>query len=102
MEIVSLARVRDAFEVNLFGQFEVIQAFLPLLRSTPGRIVNLGSVGAHITIPFGGVLCATKAAFTSFNDALRLGLYSSGIRVCLIELGSINTPAVEKTPGRHR
>lgn len=99
MEIVSVARVRDAFEVNLFGQLEVIQAFLPLLRSRPGRIVNLGSVGAHITIPFGGVLCATKAAFTSFNDALRLELYSSGIRVCLIEPGSINTPAVEKTLG---
>jgi NAD(P)-dependent dehydrogenase (short-subunit alcohol dehydrogenase family) len=45
------------------------------------------------------VLCATKAAFTSFNDALRLKLHSSGIRVCLIEPGSINTPAVEKTLG---
>jgi NAD(P)-dependent dehydrogenase (short-subunit alcohol dehydrogenase family) len=99
MEIVSIARVRDAFEVNLFGQIEVIQAFLPLLRSGHGRIVNLGSVGAHITIPFGGVLCGTKAAFTSFNDALRLELYSSGIRVILIEPGSINTPAVEKTLG---
>jgi len=99
MEIVSVARVRNAFEVNLFGQLEVIQAFLPLLRLRRGRVVNLGSVGAHITIPFGGVLCATKAAFTSFNDALRLELYSSGIRVILIEPGSINTPAVEKTLG---
>ncbi|MCB8877808.1 SDR family oxidoreductase [Acidisoma silvae] len=99
MEVVSLARVRDAFEVNLFGQLEVIQAFLPLLRPGPGRIINLGSVGAHITIPFGGVLCATKAAFTSFNDALRQELHSSGIRVCLIEPGSIHTPAVEKTLG---
>ncbi len=67
--------------------------------SRHGRIVNLGSVGAHIAIPFGGVLCGTKAAFTSFNDALRLELYSSGIRVCLIEPGSINTPAVGKTLG---
>jgi NAD(P)-dependent dehydrogenase (short-subunit alcohol dehydrogenase family) len=99
MEVVDLDRVREAFDVNLFGQLAVVQTFLPLLRAKPGRIVNLGSVGAHITIPFGGVLCGTKAAFTSFNDALRLELHPFGIRVCLIEPGSINTPAVEKTLG---
>ncbi|MCB8884091.1 SDR family oxidoreductase [Acidisoma cellulosilytica] len=99
MEVMDLAQLRAIFEVNAFGQIAVIQTFLPLLRPKRGRIINLGSVGARITIPFGGALCGAKAAFTSFNDALRLELKSEGIRVCLIEPGSINTPAVEKTLG---
>ncbi len=99
VEAVSLSQMRANFEVNVFGQIAVIQTFLPLLRPKRGRIVNLGSVGARIAIPFGGVLCATKAAFTSFNDALRLELSSEGIKVCLIEPGSIRTPAVDKTLG---
>jgi short-subunit dehydrogenase len=59
----------------------------------------MGSVGSHITIPFGGALCGSKSAFRSLNDALRLELRASGIHVCLIEPGSINTPAADKTLG---
>ncbi len=99
MEVVDLDRLRRIFEVNLFGQVAVIQAFLPLLRRRSGRIVNVGSVGAKITIPFGGPLCASKAAFESISDALRMELHPFGIRVCVVQPGSIRTPAVEKTLG---
>ena len=99
MEALPLEAVRAIFEVNLFGQLAVIQAFLPLLLPRRGRIVNIGSVGAHIAIPFGGVLCGSKAAFESFSDALRLELHPLGLHVCIIEPGSISTPAVAKTLG---
>jgi len=69
------------------------------LIQAQGRIVNIGSVGSHIAIPFGGALCASKAAFTLLSDALRLELRPYGIHVCLIEPGAINTPAVDKTLG---
>jgi NAD(P)-dependent dehydrogenase (short-subunit alcohol dehydrogenase family) len=47
---VSLAKVREVYETNLFGPMALIQAMLPLLRkSKHGRIVNvtssLGSMG---------------------------------------------------------
>lgn len=99
MEVAPLDAVRTAFEVNVFGQLAVIQAFLPLLPRGTGRIVNVGSVGAHITIPFGGVLCGSKAAFESFSDALRMELRPLGIHVAIIQPGSIKTPAVDKTLG---
>lgn len=91
--------LRRLFEVNVFGQVAVTQAFLPLIREARGRIVNMGSVGSHITIPFGGALCASKSAFRSLNDALRLELHPFGIHVAMIEPGSIRTPAVDKTLG---
>jgi NAD(P)-dependent dehydrogenase (short-subunit alcohol dehydrogenase family) len=91
--------LRRQFEVNVFGQVAVIQAFLPLVRRARGRIVNIGSVGSHIAIPFGGALCGSKGAFSLLSDALRLELRPYGIHVCLIEPGAISTPAVDKTLG---
>jgi NAD(P)-dependent dehydrogenase (short-subunit alcohol dehydrogenase family) len=99
VEYVRLDVLRANFEVNVFGQIAVIQALLPLVRAAKGRIVNIGSVGDRLTIPFGGVLCGSKSAFASLNDALRLELHAFGIHVALVEPASIHTPAVEKTLG---
>jgi NAD(P)-dependent dehydrogenase (short-subunit alcohol dehydrogenase family) len=99
LEYVSPQDLRKVFEVNVFGQIAVTQAFLPMIRKRRGRIVNISSVGAHIAIPFGGVLGASKSAFGSLSDSLRLELRPFGIRVCVIEPASIRTPAVDKTLG---
>jgi NAD(P)-dependent dehydrogenase (short-subunit alcohol dehydrogenase family) len=99
VEYVTDEEMQHIFEVNVFGQIAVTQAFLPLLRRARGRIVNIGSVGAHIGLPFGGLLNASKSALRSLNDALRLELRSSGVRVSIIEPGAIKTPAVDKTLG---
>jgi NAD(P)-dependent dehydrogenase (short-subunit alcohol dehydrogenase family) len=89
----------NIFRVNVFGQVAVTQAFLPLIRKARGRIINMSSVGAHIALPFGGVLTASKAALGLLSDALRMELRPFGIRVCVIEAASIKTPAVDKTLG---
>jgi NAD(P)-dependent dehydrogenase (short-subunit alcohol dehydrogenase family) len=99
IEHIPLDVLRQQFEVNVFGPVAVIQAFLPLLRQARGRIINIGSVGGHITIPFGGALCASKHAFCAINDALRLELHPFDLDVVMIEPGGIHTPAVEKTLG---
>jgi NAD(P)-dependent dehydrogenase (short-subunit alcohol dehydrogenase family) len=91
--------LRRQFEVNVFGQMAVTQALLPLIRQARGRIVNMGSVGGRITIPFGGVLCACKSALGAMTDALRLELRPFGIQVSLIEPAAIRTPAADKTLG---
>ncbi|HET7839977.1 MAG TPA: SDR family oxidoreductase [Terriglobia bacterium] len=97
IEYQPLADIRRQFEVNVFGQIAVTQIFLPLIRQAQGRIINIGSVGDRITIPFGGALCSCKTAFAVLTEALRLELRPWGIAVCLIEPASISTPAVNKT-----
>ena len=99
VEYMNETELREVFEINLFGQIAVTQAFLPLLRSARGRIVNITSVGARIAIPFGSLINASKSAFAIFSDTLRLELHPFGIHVSAIEPGAINTPAVEKTLG---
>jgi NAD(P)-dependent dehydrogenase (short-subunit alcohol dehydrogenase family) len=96
LEYVPLEEFRSQFEVNVFGHLTVTQAFLPLIRAATGRIVNVGSVGGRITMPFGGTLSAPRRALVAVNDALRMELYPWGIHVALIEGGTISTRAVDK------
>ena len=99
VEYVSANDLREIFDINVFGQIAVTQAFLPLVRKARGRIVNISSVGAHIAIPFGSMINASKAAFGTFSDTLRMELKPFGIRVAVVEPGAIKTPAVQKTLG---
>jgi NAD(P)-dependent dehydrogenase (short-subunit alcohol dehydrogenase family) len=96
LEYVPLEEFRRQFEVNVFGHLTVTQTFLPLIRAATGRIVNIGSVGGRITMPFAGTLSAPRRALVAVNDALRMELYPWSIHVVLIEGGSISTRAVDK------
>lgn len=96
LEFVSIDDLRRQFEVNVFGQIAVTQAFLPLIRKATGRIINIGSLTGRVSIPFFSPLSASKYALDSFTDALRMELYPWNIEVILIEPGTIATPAVDK------
>jgi NAD(P)-dependent dehydrogenase (short-subunit alcohol dehydrogenase family) len=79
----------------VFGLVRVTQAFLPLIRQAQGRIINLGSVGGKMAVPFYGALSASKYALEAINDTLRLELSPWGIHVILYAAASISTPAVD-------
>jgi NAD(P)-dependent dehydrogenase (short-subunit alcohol dehydrogenase family) len=96
LELVPADELRRLFEVDLFGQLAVTQALLPQLRAASGRIVNMGTVGDRITMPFGGPLNACKYALAACNDALRMELRPWGVEVVLIEPGTIRTAASGK------
>jgi len=96
LEFTPVERFKRVFEVNVFGVVAVTQAFLPLLHRNRGRIVNIGSVGGMLTIPFGSSLTASKHAIESLSDALRLELHAAGIHVTCIQPASINSGSAEK------
>jgi NAD(P)-dependent dehydrogenase (short-subunit alcohol dehydrogenase family) len=96
MECIPSEQLRHQYEVNVFGQVTVIQAFLPLLRRGRGRLVNIGSIGDRMAVPFAGPLTSSKAALASITDALRLELRPWGVGVVLVEPASIHTEAVGK------
>jgi NAD(P)-dependent dehydrogenase (short-subunit alcohol dehydrogenase family) len=96
VELLPLDELRRQFEVNVFGQVAVTQAFLPLLRAARGRIVNVGSVGAGFALPFAGALNSSKAALELINDSLRMELRPWGIHVVLVSPGAIRTSAEGK------
>ncbi|HMA45608.1 MAG TPA: SDR family NAD(P)-dependent oxidoreductase [Frankiaceae bacterium] len=96
METVPSGDLRRQYDVNVFGQVTVIQAFLPLLRTGAGRMINIGSVGDRLTLPFTGPLTSSKWAFAAITEALRLEVRPWGIHVVLVEPALIGTEAVGK------
>ncbi len=89
---VSTEQLRAQFETNVFGLMAVTQAFVPpMIRRRSGRIVNVGSIGGRVTMPFMGAYNASKFAVESLSDALRMELHPFGIHVSVIEPGPIAT-----------
>jgi NAD(P)-dependent dehydrogenase (short-subunit alcohol dehydrogenase family) len=96
LEFIPLDDLRHQLEVNLVGQVAATQAFLPLIRTARGRIVNMSSVGGRVASGFLGPYQASKFAIEAITDSLRKELRPWGIHVVAIEPGSIATPIWEK------
>jgi NAD(P)-dependent dehydrogenase (short-subunit alcohol dehydrogenase family) len=96
LEFVPIDDLRRQLEVNVIGQIAVTQAFLTLIRTARGRIVNIGSVSGRLATPFTGPYSASKFAMEALTDALRIELRPWKIEVAIVEPGSIATPIWEK------
>ena len=80
------------FEVNFFGVLRVCRAVLPVMREQKsGYIVNMGSIGGVIGIPYQGLYSASKFALEGLTECLRMEVKGFGIRVVLIEPGDHRT-----------
>lgn len=93
IEAADFAAVERLFNINLFGQLRVIQAFLPLIRrNAPGsRIANYSS-GAILANPVGaGAYNMTKHAIHGMTLTLRHELAPFGIQVTSIIPGGVLT-----------
>ena len=96
LELIPLDELRHQLEVNLIGQVAVTQAFLPALRTTKGRVVNVSSIGGKVALPLAGPYAASKFALEAVSDSLRRELRPAGIRVAVIEPGAVLTPIWDK------
>ena len=96
VEALSLADWRRQFEVAVFGQVAVIQALLPSLLSSRGRVVNIGSVGSRVAMPSFGAYSGAKYAMDAVSDALRREVASLGVKVVMVTPGAVKTSLTER------
>ena len=97
------------FEINTRGPYLVAQAFLDALRSSEGRIVNLGSLGSLRPWVTHAHYCASKAALTMLTQVMAKAL-APAIAVNCVAPGMVDsgekrsaatlTRLAEKTPMR--
>src|SRR5258705_1535041 len=97
LEGLPLAAIRRGFEVNVFGALSVINAFLPALRQSRGRIVQISTWTASVPLPFNGPSGASKAAMEVFATVYRAELKRFGIDVVLAVAGKMKTDGPAKT-----
>ncbi len=88
-------KIEDAkaiFETNFFGVHRMILAVIPhMLKRNAGYIINIGSFGGRVALPYHGFYSATKAALAMYTDALRMELVKTNIKIAHIEPGDIKT-----------
>ena len=91
-EDMPVGALRAIFEVNVFGQFELIRQVLPAMKTRgAGRIINCSSVLGIIALPMRGPYCATKFAMEAMTDALRYENPRSGVHFISIQPGPITS-----------
>ncbi len=91
LEYLPLDTLRQQLEVNLIGHVAMTQAFLPQLRRSRGRVVNISSLAGRLPVPVMGSYTAAKHALEGLSGSLRLELAGSGIHVAVVEPGNIRT-----------
>ncbi len=92
VEDTSVEEAKAQLETNFFGVLRVCRAALPVMRAQgEGLIVNIGSLGGVIALPFQALYSASKFAVEGLTEALRLEVRPFGIRVTLIEPGDMRT-----------
>ena len=90
--------LREIFEVNFFGQVELMNKLLPFLRNSPdGRVVNCSSVLGFAALPYRGAYNATKFALEAITDTIRREPTGATIKFILIEPGPIRTKIRENS-----
>jgi NAD(P)-dependent dehydrogenase (short-subunit alcohol dehydrogenase family) len=93
LESMSVEEAKRQIDVNVIGAFRVCRAALPYMRTQrSGYLVNIGSIGGLIGIPFQALYSASKFALEGMTESLRTEVRPFGIRVVLIEPGDTKTP----------
>jgi NAD(P)-dependent dehydrogenase (short-subunit alcohol dehydrogenase family) len=85
------AALEQHLAVNLFGTYDVTQAFLPFLTDSRGAIVNVLSLAAMAAVPFDPTYSISKAAAFSLSQSLRALSSAEGVEVHVALPGPVDT-----------
>jgi NAD(P)-dependent dehydrogenase (short-subunit alcohol dehydrogenase family) len=96
LEVTPMDEIRKLMDVNLFGLLEVTQSFIPMLRKSKGRIINIGSTSSYLAVPGAAAYSASKFAVKAVTDSLRLELIPFGMKVILVSPGAVESAIWEK------
>jgi NAD(P)-dependent dehydrogenase (short-subunit alcohol dehydrogenase family) len=86
----------EVLDVNLLGVWRVTAAALPALLESRGRVVNVASGLAVVTLPFSTAYTLSKRAVVAYSDVLRLE-YGDRITVTTVYPGYIRTAIHERS-----
>lgn len=73
IEDTSIDEAEALFDTNFFGTHRLCRAVIPLIRNQrQGHIINIGSLGGLVSIPFQAFYSARKSALASLSDGLSM------------------------------
>lgn len=88
-------KIADLMNVNVIGVINSVSAVLPdMVSRGTGQLVGNSSLAAYRGLPKSAAYCASKAAVSSFFEAIRIDLRGSGVDVTIIHPGFVKTPLI--------
>jgi short-subunit dehydrogenase len=85
-------RIRDVFDVNVFGAIHCTKAFLPdMVERRRGTVVFVSSGLGVLPFPYSAAYCASKHALNGFAGSLRAEVEPLGVNVLLVLPGGTRT-----------
>ena len=88
-------KIAELMNVNVIGVVNSVAAVLPdMVNRGRGHLVGNSSLAAYRGLPKTAAYCASKAAVSSFLEAVRIDLRGSGVDVTIIHPGFIKTPLI--------
>jgi short-subunit dehydrogenase len=96
-ENTSMEDWHNIINVNLWGYIYTTYALLPqFLAKGAGTIINVGSFGGKVPLPYMTAYCTSKYAVTGFTETLRLEMEPKGIQVCGVHPSATNSDFLER------
>ena len=90
--------IRQLFDVQVNGTWNVLRAVLPGFRATrSGHVINISSILGLVSFPGWGLYCAAKYALEGLSESLAAEVAGYGIKVTIVEPGYFDTGFL--TPG---
>lgn len=83
-------RWRAMVETNVLGTAYTLRAAIPAILESRGHLVIMGSLGGRRVRP-GSLYSCTKFATVAMAEALRQDLHGTGVRVTVVEPGTVDT-----------
>jgi short-subunit dehydrogenase len=83
VEKFTLTDWQQTINTNLWGYIHTVHALLPsMIAQGRGTIINVGSIGGKVPLPYLTPYTTSKFAVTGFTQALQSELEPKGIQVC--------------------
>lgn len=85
-------------DTNFFGVVRLTQAVLPIMREQGGgKIINIGSIGGYVALPFNSAYNASKFALEGYSESIRYELQQFGIYVSTVVASGVRTESLSKS-----
>ncbi|MCK9413240.1 MAG: SDR family oxidoreductase [Prolixibacteraceae bacterium] len=92
IETLPFETIQLQMHTNFLGLVQLTQSILPFMRKQGGgTIINFGSIGGLMGLPYQGIYSAGKFAIEGFSEALRMEVKQFNIKVVVINPGDFHT-----------
>jgi len=98
-DITDLTLFERIMRVNYLGSVYCTHYALPHLKTSKGLIVAVSSVTGKTGVPTRTAYAASKHAMQGFFDSLRIELMETGVDVCVVSPGFVQTEVRERALG---